>query len=391
MALAFVFLSGMNLLSDVGTRHSVIRSRRGEDPSFLRSAWTIQVIRGLGIGAMTCLLSWPISRLYDQPDLFPVLCVLSLSAVMKGLTSISMATTSRNMQYARQTLVLLGSQVVTISVMIFCAWWLENVWALVIGGVLGATLSAALSHVVLPPFRHRLELEREAVRELISYGRWILLSTGFTFLGGRGITAIYGLLVPVDVLGVLTVSTTLIRTLEDLVGKLLNNVGFPALSKTLREEPERLTSVLRRIRHTLMLGATAIFVLLAFAAQPLIDFLYDDRYAMAGQFLAIQALNGAARVFSMPYQNVLLAVGDSRTHAVVMFGSAAIGILSTVAGFFLLGAYGMILGMGAAALIVFAVSAAFAHWRGYADLHTDFLLAAGLMSLYWVVLDRLLA
>ena len=47
MALAMVFVTGLTLLSDVGTTASVVRSDRGEDPSFLRTVWTVQVLRGL--------------------------------------------------------------------------------------------------------------------------------------------------------------------------------------------------------------------------------------------------------------------------------------------------------------------------------------------------------
>lgn len=390
MALAFMFLNGITLMSDVGTKHSVIRSTRGEDPEFLRTAWTVQVLRGFLIAVIACLLAWPMAKVYEQPELFAVLCVLSLTTVFTGFSSISMATTSRNMQLARQTLVTLLTQAVTISTMVYFAWKLESVWALVIGGVLGSALNAALTHVILPPFKHRFRLEREALKELIGFGRWVLFSTMFTFLGGRGITAIHGLLVSIETLGILSISTTLIRSLEDLVTKLLNNVGFPALSKTMRENPEAVARILARVRNTLVLGSMALFVSLAFVAQAVIDFLYPLAYSTAGSFLAIQSLNGAARVLAMPYQNALLAAGNSRAHAGIMLFSALAGIAATVAGFYILGPYGMLLGMGVAALLVFAISAWFAHVQGHADLRFDLLIVLALLGIYVFILDRLL-
>lgn len=389
MALALTFVTGVQLMSDLGTRHSVVRSTRGEDPEFLATAWTVQAIRGLLVAVVACCLAWPAALLYDQPDLFLVLCALSLSSLFNGLNSISVATASRNMQLGRRTLVELASQAVMIAVMIGAAVILESVWALVIGTLTGASLKALFSHLFLTPFKHRFRMEPEAMKELIGFGRWILLSTFFTFIGGRGITMVHGALVPLDILGILAVSTTLIRALEDLTAKLLQAVGFPAFSKVLRERPEDLPNIIAKVRNRLLTSAVAMFVLVTAISQPLIDFLYDERYALAGSILAIQSLNGALRVMARPYQDVMLAVGDSRLHAAVMFCSAAGGIIGTVAGYYLFGLLGMIAGMGVAALIVFAISATFARRRGYANLTLDFVIVAFVLAVYVFTFYRL--
>jgi O-antigen/teichoic acid export membrane protein len=388
MALALTFVTGVSLMSDVGTRHSVIRSTRGEEDEFLTTAWTVQVARGVLITVIACALAWPAAWLYDQPELFAVLCALSVVSIFDGLKSIAMATTSRKMELGRQTMVTLASQVLMIAVMITAAFILESVWALVIGSIVGSASRALFSHLFLTPFRHRLRLEPEALREIITFGRWVLLGTFFNFLGGRGITAVHGALVPLDILGILSVSTVLIRALETLVQKLLSAVGFPAFSKVLRERPQDLPRLLARVRNRLLTVCVLGFVAISYLAQPLIDFLYDDRYAFAGGFLAVQALNGALRVLARPYQDVMLAEGDSRLHSMVMFFSAAGGILGTVAGYYLFGLYGMIAGMGVAALVVFAISTSFAYRRGYADLRFDFVIVASILVLYAIIIGR---
>lgn len=56
----------LHLLSDVGLRQNIIQSHRGDDPHFLNTAWTVQIIRGFVLFALTLLLatgaglpSWP--------------------------------------------------------------------------------------------------------------------------------------------------------------------------------------------------------------------------------------------------------------------------------------------------------------------------------------------
>ena len=390
MALAQTFLTGVQLMSDIGTKQSVIRSARGEDDGFLATAWTIQAGRGALIGAIACALAWPAALFYDQDSLFAVLCVLALVPLIEGFKSISEARASRNMELGRQTLIQLASYVVTVVVMVAMAWVLQSVWALVIGTVIGSALRTVLSHLYLSKFHHRFHLEPGALKEIISFGRWVLLGTFFTFLGGRGITAVHGALVPLDVLGILAVSTVLIRALESLVMRLLSAVGLPAFSKALRENPKSLPRLLSKLRNRVLTVAVAIFVLISFFAQGIIDALYDQRYTLAGAFLSIQALNGALRILTRPYQDVMLAVGDSKLHAGVMFWSAAVGIAGTIAGFYLFGYFGMIAGMGVAALLVFAISTRFAHRRGYANLPLDFSMLALLLALYVYMLSQLM-
>ncbi|MEM1340745.1 MAG: oligosaccharide flippase family protein [Pseudomonadota bacterium] len=386
MALATVFLAGLNLMSDLGTRKSVMRSQRGEEPAFLRTAWTIQAIRGVGLGVIAALLAWPAAKLYDAPELFAVLAVMAVTPVFKGFVSISNATMGRNLDLKRVTLIDLFSQIVSVAVMIYTAWLLQSVWALVIGALVGSVIKLVLSHMLLTPFKHRLLLEPEATGEIVRYGRWILLGTLFTFLGGRGITAVHGALVPLETLGILAISTLLVAAVEDLVHRLLTSVGFPAMAQVIRERPADLPRALNKLRYRMLLAGLAILVTVSLFAQPLIDLLYDDRYALAGAFLTLQALNGTFRILSMPYQNAMLALGGSGPHSAVMFASAALGISGTVAGFLLYGPYGMIMGMGLAGLVVFAISTGFAVKGGYANLRFDAIVLAALVALYaWLL------
>ena len=47
MALVQVALQGLKMMSDVGISTAVMVGQRGDDPEYLNSAWTIQVIRGV--------------------------------------------------------------------------------------------------------------------------------------------------------------------------------------------------------------------------------------------------------------------------------------------------------------------------------------------------------
>ena len=51
--LANLFIQGLHMFSDLGIRQCVVNSSRGEDPTFLNTAWTLQVMRGSVLWVMT--------------------------------------------------------------------------------------------------------------------------------------------------------------------------------------------------------------------------------------------------------------------------------------------------------------------------------------------------
>ena len=65
MALVQVVLQGLQMLSDAGISTSVVRSNQGDDPDYLNTAWTLQVIRGVLIWFVSCVLAYPMSIIYD--------------------------------------------------------------------------------------------------------------------------------------------------------------------------------------------------------------------------------------------------------------------------------------------------------------------------------------
>src|ERR1017187_5882027 len=56
MAIASLFIAALAMFSDLGVKQSIIQSKRGADPTFLNTAWIIQILRGVVLwGAAVCI------------------------------------------------------------------------------------------------------------------------------------------------------------------------------------------------------------------------------------------------------------------------------------------------------------------------------------------------
>lgn len=361
MALSLVFVMAINMFSDVGTVPSIVRSQRGDDPEFLRTAWSIQVLRGGFICMMLCLISWPVSQIYGQPILFPLLSALSLCALIEGFISISAASARRHMQLGRLTGVDLATQIFTMAINVTAAWQLQSPWALVIGSICGSLFRVAIGHLWLAPFQHRFRFERASLDEIVNFGRWILVATIFTYLGTKGVDGVMGLLVPVGTLGQISIAFTMAWAMGDLMARVLGNVVFPSMARIWRERPQDLPRTVERITRIVMLAMLPTFSILVLFAQPIVDLLYDSRYAAVGGYLALATLSGGIATLAMPFENVMLTMGRSRAYSAIMFGNSFLRILGLCVGYWLGGEHGMLAGMAVGSLVSFGFASVWVH------------------------------
>jgi O-antigen/teichoic acid export membrane protein len=196
MALVTVVTVGLSLFSDVGIGPAIAQNPRGDDPDFLNTAWTIQVIRGFGLWAMTLLLAWPVAWVYDTPDLILYLPIAGVALAIAGFNPTRIETAHRHLLVGRLTALDLAAQAIGVGAMVLVAWATGSVMALVLGGVLQAGAKLLLTHYGLPGARNRFRWEKSAAQELIRFGKWIFLSTAFWFLTSQGDRAILGALCP---------------------------------------------------------------------------------------------------------------------------------------------------------------------------------------------------
>ena len=205
MALVSVVMVGLALFSDTGIRPLIVQNERGDDPDFLNTAWTVQVIRGFILSAIVLAIATPVAELYDEPQLANILPVAGLALAIDGLKPTSVHTVNRHLAIGRFVRIKLGAQAIGLVILALLAWKLQSVWALVIGNVITSIINTVGYHLFLPGQRNRFRMEGSAARQIFRFGKWIFLSTAAGFVINQGDRAILGLYVPLDVLGVYSI------------------------------------------------------------------------------------------------------------------------------------------------------------------------------------------
>ncbi|MBU0500877.1 MAG: oligosaccharide flippase family protein [Gammaproteobacteria bacterium] len=322
MALVTTLMVGLTLFSDLGLRENIIQNRRGDDPRFLNTVWSIQVVRGFLIWFATLAIGVALflagrqglmtgDSVYADPVLPLAILVTSVSAIIFGFQSTRVSTAARHLAQKQLVLMEIYSQLLGLGVMIAWALIDRSIWALVAGGIAGYAARTALSHLMLPGPANRWEWDPAIVRELFQFGKWIFLSSLLGFLAMNSDRLLLAGFIGSELMGVYSIAFLFISALQMAFMKLNGAVAFPALSEVQRERGQELKQTYYNFRLRLDSAILAVSGALALGGDWLIELLYDHRYAAAGDMLQVLAFVLIAQIYGLADQ-CFLALGKPK-------------------------------------------------------------------------------
>lgn len=328
MALAGVFIFGLNLLSDIGLKQILIQSKRS-DTRFVNTVWTIQVIRGwliwlfsiivAGIFYMLSSFNYlPDSSVYNNPAFPLIVAVIGFNSVASGYEPTKLTYGNRNLTLKLNVKIALISQVLGFLAMLLWAFFKPDVWALVMGSIVAASSMTILSIYMIDGESNYFCWDKEIFHEIFHFGKWIFISSIMGFLVMSSDKLMLGGLVDAKSLGYFAIAGLLVGVVVQLVGTMIHTVGFPALSETYRDNPTNLGKVFYKLRLPfdllLLFSCGFLFV----TADTIVHILYDDRYRSVGWILQIMSIS----LFEVRYRlagECFLAMGKPKLQSSLIF------------------------------------------------------------------------
>ena len=327
MAIASMVFVGLALFSDLGLQPSVVQSKRGDEPQFLNTAWSIQILRGLVLGCAAIIIGvvlslagsldlFPSGSVYANPDLPLVIAVLSLTTIIAGFESTKSLQASRNLLIVKVTRIEIISQLTGFAVMFGWVHVQRSIWALVAGAIAVTCTKTVLSHLALPGATNRFQWDSDAVTEIVRLGKWLFLSSVLYFVVSNGDRMLLGAMVDARSLGAYAIAFLIFSSIDQVLSRIIVDVSFPALSEIARDQPAKLSEAYYKF-HTAIAAATYFGAgILMAAGQGIIAVLYDTRYQQAGWILQILSVALLTQPFRVAAQS-FLAFGLARTFSLL--------------------------------------------------------------------------
>ncbi|HEY8177322.1 MAG TPA: lipopolysaccharide biosynthesis protein [Candidatus Limnocylindria bacterium] len=326
VALAMVFVLFAQLLVDQGMGDALVQ-RREITPLQIDTAFWVAVATGGLLTVALFLLAWPIAALLGEPELQPILQVLSLTFVLAAFTTIQIALLRRDLAFRSLSLRALAASAGggVVGVIAALAGW--GVWALVAQQV-AATIFSVLTLWWVTSWRPSWNASRAEFGSLFRFGIHIVGGDVITYMTRNVDNLLVGAVIGPVALGFYVVGYRILTATQAVLVQITRKMTFPVFSR-LQDDPERMVRTYNRVTAA---AATVIlpgYIAAAIVAPELIVVLFGGRWDQSGPVARVLLLIGPVVAIQALSLAMLNAVGRPD----VAFRFRLVTTILTVGGF----------------------------------------------------------
>ncbi len=274
----------------------------------LDTAFTLSVIRGLALGAVILSSAWPLASFYSDRRLVLLVCVLSVSSVLRGLNSPRLVEFQRQMSFWRDTVIQVGGKLIAFAVAISVGMYAHDYWALAAGTVAFPIAMVAISYA-LAPYRPRLSLAE--MPAFLGFLGWLTASQAITAVNWQFERLLMGRLVSFARLGLFTTASDLTSIpLNAFVGPIIG----PLLSafSAVREDRPRLLRIYQNASAAVMTLGLPVLVGECLLADPIVRFVFGAKWLGAIPLLRGLSLSAIPALLAIGSGPLMMSFGDTR-------------------------------------------------------------------------------
>lgn len=318
----------------------------------LDTAFTLNLIRGLLIGAVIMLLSGPIAALYGDERLAPLLIAIGISTSVYGISNPKIALLTRELVFWQDFARTAAERVAIIAVSIPIAYFFRSHWAIV-AGIAAGQLSLVVSSFCFRPYRPRLSLAK--VRELMSFSVWLTLVQFLQAAANRMDHLLVGYLLGNATLGILTVGQRLAEAPTKETSTPILRTAFPGFAK-LRADVALLRPAYQRVQSLVFLLCFPAGLGLAMIAEPAVLLALGEKWEAGILVIQLLASSFALQGIAGALSPLAMAMGRTRSLFMRTLVTVTIRTPIVLVGLFAGGLVGLLIARVVVAFVVVIVS-----------------------------------
>lgn len=187
VGIATAIFAVFDLMTEMSMSTALIRladmDRRSMD-----TAWTMNICRGLAIGALVALTARISADWMHDERVMPILWVLALVFAVQGFENIGMAHFRRNLMFQKIFESQLYAKLAAFVVTIAGAFLFHSYWALVAGIATSRMFGVCYSYII-QPYRPRISFA--ASGELLHFSKWFMATNLLTMIESYTATLLF--------------------------------------------------------------------------------------------------------------------------------------------------------------------------------------------------------
>ncbi|MHA1380610.1 MAG: lipopolysaccharide biosynthesis protein [Candidatus Helarchaeota archaeon] len=250
--IALLALSALDIFSQTGFRQALIQKKE-ETKSYLNTAWTVGIIRGLLIAAILFFIAPFVATFFETPAAELILKVIGIAIILQSFTNIAVIYFEKELKFHKYFIYQFAGTITDVTIAISAAILLRSVWALVFGLLAGNLVRCIVSYAV-DSYRPRFQFNKGQAKELFGFGKWILFSSILTFLITQGDDIFVGKLLGITMLGFYQMAYRISNLPATEITHVISQVTFPAYSKLQDNLPKLREAYLKVLQLTAFLA-----------------------------------------------------------------------------------------------------------------------------------------
>lgn len=279
----------LEMFSDLGLRSLVLTKEGDVSDRFMRTCWTVSILRGLIIALFSVFIAivigvmqnhaiFSVDSAYSAAVLPWAIVALGIVPLIQGFQSPLKYISERHMEFGRVTLVHVTNNIVGLVVTIALAYYLRSIWALVLGYAAKSIAQVALSFLAFRGAPMRLSLNRDDLSILVSRGKWIMGHSAMSALAQSADRLVLGFVMTSTTFGFYFIARQIVDIFWRFMTTLNSQMGLQVFTYLQKSEP----AVFRRnyYRYRLFFDMLSGLIVggVTVLAPLLVEIIFDDRY-----------------------------------------------------------------------------------------------------------------
>ena len=279
-----IIVAILNSIVDSGFSNALIRKKDAGEIDY-NTTFIFNLVLSLLMAGVMIVTAGPISRFFNEPELVPLIRVMSAIVVINAAAIVQRTTLTKRVDFKTQTKVSLIASATSGVVGIGMALSGMGVWSLV-----GQQLSRQLLNTVFLWIFNRwiptLQFSWRSFRELFGFG-WKLMVSGLIDTTWKEIyQLVIGKCYTTETLGQYTRGKQFSDIFSSNMTTIIQRVSYPVLS-SVQDERTRLKEGYRKIIKVSMLLSFVLLFGLGAVAEPLLYVLIGGQWSEATRYLQI--------------------------------------------------------------------------------------------------------
>lgn len=331
IGMLMIFIAVANTFVDGGFGSALIQKKEPTREDYSTIFWWNMFLSLVLYGVL--YMSAPaVARFYDLPLLSQVLRVQGFVLILNALSIIQQNQLRKQLKFKRLASVTVASAVLSAVIAIVLAYLGWGVWALVAQQLILSGFTAILLWV-LNKWYPLLSFSKESFKQLFGFGGFMLLSSLINTIFNNINSLIIGKLFSASTMGYFSQAKKIEDATAMSVTSVVEQVTYPILSEH-QNDKNKMRSILKRFNTCTFFIVTPMMLLICLFAEPIVVFLFTEKWLPAAPYLKILALHGIPMGLQGVNYNAIAAIGKSKT----IFATTIIKRITTIS-LMLIGVY----------------------------------------------------